>query len=136
MPLVEAGDEGGSEEGDDRPTDGPSRVSQGRKGLSPGAEKEDAEQAVTEDVSALANVEVPGLEVRQVHAEEIMQQGEEDAAGGVGGEIFRRLNSDDDQPQDGGDPGFESFVAVGGQASGAPAVPEFPPFAENAKSPP
>ena len=48
-----------------------------------------------------------------------MQQGIENAAGVVGGEIRARLDGDDDQPQDGGDPGFQNMVTVGLKRVGA-----------------
>ena len=84
-------------------------------------------------MSAFAKEKVYGLELFPIDAEQIMQQGKKEAAGVVGGKIRGRLNANYDQPQDGGDPGFEDLVAIGGQTREGPAVPEFPPFAKNAK---
>jgi hypothetical protein len=78
----------------------------------------------------LPNVEVPVLELKMVNAENKMQQGIEKAAGVVRREIGGRLNGNDDQPQNGGDPGLEHMVTIGAQAGRQP-IP--PPFAENAK---
>src|SRR5580692_912707 len=45
-----------------------------------------------------------------------MQQRIENPAGVVGGEQGAEFDGDDDQPEDGGDPGLEYFVSIGPQA--------------------
>lgn len=126
MPLVKTGYQRGSKHRDARPPRRPLWISECRQSFAPRAEQENAQQSVAEDVAALADVEMPVLEAIPVHPEEKMQYGIKDAAGVVSGEIRSRFNGNDDQPQHGGDPGLENMVTVGGQASAAPAIPEFP----------
>src|SRR5579863_172509 len=133
MPLVKTGHQSGPEHGDTRPAESPFCVAHDRQRFAPGAEQQDAEQSVTEYVAALADVDVPVLEAGVIQAEQEMQNGIENAAGVVGGKVRAGLNGNDDQPQDGGDPGFENVVTVGGHADLEPKVPRFPPFAKCAK---
>ena len=86
----------------------------GQRGA-PGAEKQEAQYAVADDVAGLANEEVPVLEVVPVHAEKEMQDGIENPAGVVGGEISGGFDGDDDQPQNRGDPSLQNIVAIGVQ---------------------
>src|SRR5258708_33815984 len=74
------------------------------------------------------------LEAGVGDAEEKMEYGIKNSAGVVRRKPRARLNADDDQPQDGGDPGLQNMVTVGAQASAAPEVPWFPPFAKYTKS--
>ena len=107
VPLVETGHQRGPQHCDIPPAEGPLGISEGGQGFSPRAEQKNAEQAVAEDVSALAHVEVPVLEVLRIDMpNRKCSSGIEKAAGVVGGEICGRFDRDDDQPQDCGDPGF------------------------------
>ncbi len=67
-------------------------------------------------MAGLADEEVPNLEPLPVHAEEKMQHGIKDAAGIAGGKQRRRFNGDEDEPENGGDPGLQDVVAIGVQA--------------------
>jgi len=124
MPLVKTRHQRGSQDGDSGPTQSPAFISQGRQRLAPGTEKKNAQQAVTENVAALANVEVPVLELAVVNAEEEVQQGIKKAAGVMRRKISARLNRDNDQPQNGGDPRLENMVAIRAQA-GQQSTPSF-----------
>lgn len=118
VPFVQARYQGGSEHCDVGPAQSPSRATGDRQRLTPGAEEQEAEQAVPEDVAAFANEEVPAQEVRPVQAEQEMQQRIEKPAGVVSGEPRGGLDGDDDQPQDRRDPGFENLMTIGVQAAG------------------
>jgi hypothetical protein len=56
------------------------------------------------------------VETRPVQAEQEMQDGVENPAGVVGGEQGAGFNSNDDQPEGGGDPCFQNIVLCGTQA--------------------
>lgn len=116
MPLVETGNECGSEKRDGCPTRGPFHVAHGRQSGAPGAEEQDAQNCITHNVAGLADVEVPMVKLLPVQSKEKMQKGIENPAGVMRGEQRAGFNGDDDQPQDRGDPGFQKFVAVVAQA--------------------
>lgn len=67
MPFVEACDQRGSQHRQNRPAQSPLCAHHDRQSFAPGAEQQNAQQAVTENVSALADEEVPMLEVGVVH---------------------------------------------------------------------
>jgi len=55
---------------------------------------------------------VPRFKVLVADAEKEMQDRVKNAAGFVGGEIGRRFNGDDNQPENGGDPRFQDFALM------------------------
>ena len=111
MPLVEAGDEKTSEDGEGCPTKCPlARLR--RQGFPPGAEQEETQQCVTDHMPGLPEQVVPGLEVGSVNAEEEMEKRVEDMAGVLSRQVRRGFNGDDDQPEDGGDPRFQEFALM------------------------
>jgi len=116
VPLVEAGDESGPENCDGRPARRPRHVAHRRQAGAPGAKKQDTQDAIANYMAGLADEEVPNLEPLPVHAEEKMQHGIKDAAGIAGGKQRRRFNGDEDEPENGGDPGLQDVVAIGVQA--------------------
>lgn len=58
---------------------------------------------------------MPGFKCGVIDAEQKMQQRIKEAAGLLRGEIRRRFDRDNDQPQDQRDPGFQCIVATGFQ---------------------
>ena len=81
VPLIKAGHDRSSEDGEARPTEGPLGAGNRRQRFSPCAEQQDAQESVTEDMTALPHVEVPVLESRVAESKKIMEQRKEDAAG-------------------------------------------------------
>ena len=116
MPFVEAGYNRGSQDGDGRPARRPFSVVHCGQSGAPGAEEQDAEDGVADDVASLANVEVPVIKSLPVHAEKKMQQGVENSAGVPGRQQGGGFDGDDDQPEDGSDPGLQKIALVGVQA--------------------
>jgi len=116
MPFIEAGDEGCSEHRNVGPAERPSRIGRRRQSFAPRPEKKNAEEAIAEHMSGLADEEVVPLKAREVHPEKKVKKWIKEAAGVLRGQIGRRLNSDDNQPQDQGDPGLDEMVAVATQA--------------------
>ena len=60
---------------------------------------------------------VPWLELRVVNAEQEMKDRVHDPAGFMRREIRARFNGNDDQPQNRGNPGFQSLALMGVQVS-------------------
>ena len=58
---------------------------------------------------------MPRLEVSRVDTKEEMKQRVQDVAGVLSGEVGRRFNGDNDQPQDGCDPSLKKVLPVGVQ---------------------
>jgi len=73
MPFVQARHQSSSQHCKGAPANGPSRSTSDWQRLTPGAEQQDAEQTVTEDVAAFAHEEVPMLELLPVKAEQEME---------------------------------------------------------------
>jgi len=121
VPLVQAGDECGSKHGDAGPSHRPLRISCYMHGFPPGAEQKEAKQPIAENVAALAYEKVPLFEVQRIDAKQKMQQRIKNPAGIVGRKPRGRLNRDDDQPQNCGDPRFESLMTVSSQLADAPS---------------
>ena len=113
MPLIETGDESCAKNCDGCPAQRPPRVGHDGQRGTPGAEKKEAECGVTNDVTRLANVEVPVLEADPIHSEEEVQDRIENPAGVVGREIRSGFDGNNNQPQNRGDPSFQNFVAIG-----------------------
>ena len=114
MPFIEAGDQESPEHCEACPTNGPlARLR--RQSFSPGAEQEETQQGVTDDVTGLAQKVMPGLEMGRVDAEEEMKNRIQNMAGVLSGEVGRGFNGDDDQPEDSGDPRLEKVLPVGAQ---------------------
>jgi hypothetical protein len=118
VPFIEASYESGSEDSDVGPAHGPSGVVGRGQGGAPRAEEQDAQGAVADDVTCLANVEVPVSKVRPVQAEEEMQQRIKNPAGVVGREHGRGFDRNDDQPENSGDPRFQNLMSIGAQEDG------------------
>jgi len=116
VPFVKTGNECGSQKRDDCPTRGPFHVAHGRQSGAPGAEEQDTQNRVADNVAGLADVEVPMMKLLPVQSKEKMQKRIKNPAGIVGGEQRARFDSDDDQPEGRGDPAFQKFVAVVAQA--------------------
>jgi len=133
VPFVQAGDQDGSQHRESRPAKSPSGAIDVRQSFAPGAEQQNAQHSIAEDVPALADVEVQMLEVPVVHPKQEMQQRIKHAAGVVGRGEVRRFNGDDDQPQDCGDPGLQNPVAVGAQAGVESVVGKSPLLAKDAR---
>jgi len=115
VPLIEAGHEGRHQYSDAGPSYGPQRISPRREGLAPSSKCQNTQDAVTYDVSAFANVEVPVLKAHPIQAEEVMQQRIEDPAGVAGREHGGGFNGNDDEPENRGDPRRQKIVPVGVQ---------------------
>ena len=96
MPFVEASYQGRSKDSNACPAERPLRSSGRSQGAPKCPEQQNAKQAVTEDVSGLANVVMPDLECWMVHAEEEVQQRIQNPAGIGGRKIGRRFDRDDD----------------------------------------
>ena len=86
-------------------------------GRAPRPEQEEAQQAVTDNVARFAQNVVPWLELRVVDAEQEMKDRVHDPAGLMRGEIRARFDGNDDQPQNRGNPGFQSLALMGVQVS-------------------
>lgn len=115
MPLIEAGYQQRAQYRDVGPAECPSLVGRSGQGFSPGAEEQDAEEAVAKHVSGLADQVVPGLEAGVIHSKEKMEQRVENLAGVVGRQVGAGFDGDDDQPQDGGDPRLHNFFLAARQ---------------------
>jgi len=114
VPLVEAGDEESPEHGEACPARGPpARLH--RQGFSPGAEQEETQHGITNDVTGLAQNVMPWFEMGLVYAEEEMKNRVQDVAGVLAGEVGRGFNTNNDQPENGGDPRFNKVLPVGAQ---------------------
>jgi hypothetical protein len=129
MPLIQTGNHGGPDDRDRCPTPAGFSRSKAWKCLAECAEQKNAQQSVAEDMSAFADEVVPGFEVCVVEAEQKVQERKQYAAG-MRGRTQTRLEGDDDQPQDRGDPCLENLVTIGAQVGWQSM---FPPFAKNAK---
>lgn len=86
VPLIEAGNKGGSKKRNCAPAQCPLRIAHPWKGGAKGAKKQNAQDGVSHHVASLANVEVPVLKPIPVHAEKEMQEGIKKPAGIVGRE--------------------------------------------------
>lgn len=118
MPFVEAGHERSSEDRDGGPTGNPFCAAHRRQCRAPGAEEQSAENGVADDVAALANVEVPGLEAQAIDAKKKVQDGIKNAAGVMRRQQGARFDGDDDEPKNGRDPRLENVVTVRVQMRG------------------
>ena len=118
MPLVQAGYEGGTQDCDVSPAQRPLHIGHGGQSSAPGAEKQNAQDAVAYDMAAFANVEVPVFKALPVEAEEVMQHRVKNPARIVRGKQRAGFNGNHDQPENRGDPGFQQIVPVGVQAAG------------------
>ena len=112
MPFIEAGYDRGSKHSGGRPTWSPFRPVLRRQRFAPRTKQKDAQQSVTEDVSALAHEEVEVFKARVGNAEKIMQYRIQKSTGIMRREPGGRFDRNDDEPQDRGNPGFQDFVAV------------------------
>src|SRR5207248_3351102 len=86
-----------------------------RQGFSPGAEQEETQHGITNDVTGLAQNVMPGFEMGLVYAEEEMKNRVQDVAGVLAGEVGRGFNTNNDQPENGGDPRFNEVLLGGAQ---------------------
>ncbi len=111
MPLVEAGYDCRSENRDHRPAQSPPNIVHCGQGRMPGAEKKNAQNAITDDVAGLANVEMPEFEARPIHAKKKMQDRIKDPAGVMRREPRGRFNGDHDEPQNRGDPCLQNVMS-------------------------
>ena len=96
VPFIEASHQRCSQHGDIGPPKRPAGVARRRQRLAPGAEKQNAQQAVTENVPAFANEEVQLLEAGVIHPKQKMKQRIEKKAGVVRGKYSARLNRNND----------------------------------------
>ena len=69
VPFVQAGDEQSHQKRVNTPHPGPRRIPPRRNRRAPGPEQQDAENTVSENVSAFAQEKVPGLKVDGIHSE-------------------------------------------------------------------
>src|SRR5258708_2245784 len=82
-PLVESGHESRAKDRNVCPAKSPFRVIHHRQSGSPGAKQQNTQNRVTDDVPALANIEMPVLKAEPVHAEEEMEDRIQNPAGVV-----------------------------------------------------
>ena len=106
VPFVQARDQGGSEHCNASPSQSPLRIAARRQRLPPRSKKENTQQAVADDVPSFTDVEVPRFESGTINAKEKMNDRIKEPTGVVRGEIRRRFDRNDDQPENCGDPGF------------------------------
>ncbi len=83
MPFVKTRHESRAQDRNVCPAKSPFRVIHHRQSGSPGAKQENTQNRVTDDVSTLANIEMPVLKAEPVHAEEEMQHRIQNPAGVV-----------------------------------------------------
>src|SRR5258708_456802 len=81
VPLVETRYESRAKDRNVCPAKSPFRVIHHRQSGSPGAKKQKTQNRVTDDVPALANIEMPVLKAEPVHGEEEMQHRIQNPAG-------------------------------------------------------
>ena len=112
MPLVKAGNQSGSQQRHAGPAYGPLRITLRGERRVPGAEQEDAQQAVSENMATFADEKVDVLEAEMADSEKVVQQRIQNAAGIVRGKPRARFDRNDDQPQDCGDPCLKDFVPI------------------------
>lgn len=101
MPFIEAGHQCSSQNRDVRPAHRPVRIQRSSRhgqGDAPRPEKENAQNAVANNVACFANVKVPVGEVEPVYPEQEVQHRIQNPAGILGGQQRARFNGDDDQP--------------------------------------
>jgi hypothetical protein len=120
VPFVETGYDCSPKNRDGGPARRPLHIGHGRQSGAPGAEKQDAQNAVADDVAALANVKVPIFKALPVQAEEEMQQRIENATSIVRRKQGTGLDGDHDKPEDRSDPRLQEVVPIGVQAGVPP----------------
>lgn len=111
VPFIQARDQGGAHDCNGRPAWSPWAAIHAGKSFPPGTKQQDAEERVSEDVSALAQESMPRFEAGVVNPKQKVQHRVKEAAGVLRRQIGRRLDGDDDEPQDQGDPGLQNMVA-------------------------
>ena len=116
VPFIEAGDQESPEHCEACPTKGPLARFR-RQGFSPGTDQEKTQQGVPDDVTGLTQNVMPGFEMGLVYAEQEMKNRVQDVAGVLAGEVRRRFNGDNNQPQDSCDPSLKKVLPVGVQES-------------------
>lgn len=112
VPLVEAGYKCSTQHRDVRPARCPHGIGHCRQSCAPRAKKQNTQNAVTDNVSAFTNQEVPGFEALRIQAEKEMQQRIENPAG-----IGRRkhgsgFEGNDNEPEDRGCPRLQKIFLV------------------------
>jgi hypothetical protein len=104
VPFVESRDQCGSEYGEASPSQSPFGIAACRERLPPRPEKENTQQGIAYDVSCLSNKEVPRFESRAIDSKEKMDDRVKEPTRVVRGQVRRRFDGDDDQPEYCGDP--------------------------------
>ena len=113
MKLVQTSDQGGHDECDARPLDGPAPSLDKRNSGAPGAVEKEAQSEISAYVTGLADVEVPHLESCWSDIEDEMQNWIKEPAGVTGREPVGRLDGDEDKPQNRCDPGLPDLMRAG-----------------------
>ena len=112
VPLVEAGHECRTEYRDVRPAWSPQGTGHCGQSCPPRSKKQNTQNAVTDNVSAFANQEVPGFKAHRIQAEKEMQQRIENPAGVGGREHGGGFKGDDNQPENRGRPHLQEIFLV------------------------
>lgn len=112
VPFVEAGYDCGAQDSDASPAHRPPCMVDCREGCAPGAEEQNAQGCVADDMAGFANIKVPVVEALPIHPEKKMENGIENPARVIRRKQRGRFNSDDDKPENRGDPRFENIVPV------------------------
>jgi len=125
MPFIKAGNEARSQHCNVGPSQSPLRSRRGGQSLPPGAKQQNAQQAIAEHVSGFSHQDVVRLKCSFLDPKQKMQKRIEKVARILRREIRRRFDSDNDEPQDQSDPGFQNLLAVGPQATREKLSPAF-----------
>lgn len=106
MPFVEARYNRRSKHSDPGPAKGPLGMAGPGQGFAPGTKEEEAQQSIADNVPSLAEKMMKRSELSSCDSEQIMEKRIKKSARIIRRKIRGRLNANDDQPQDCGDPGF------------------------------
>jgi len=119
VPLVKAGNERGHKKSDTCPLNRPPRQARTSQRRPPGAEQEQAQHKIAGKVTQLAYIEMPCEKTDWIQAHQEMQNRIKNSAGVVGGSQIGGFASDQEEPQAGGNPGFQ-YLLLRGVHAGAP----------------
>src|SRR5271165_4317561 len=107
MPFVPARHQGGHEESNGSPAQGPSRSPRQTQRRAPRPKQEEAQGKIAHEMAAFSDVVMHYLEARQIQTDEKMKQWKENSAGVFGRKPISGLDRDERHPQKRSNPGLK-----------------------------